>query len=128
MVITISMSMEIVSIDAGAGILIYLQSKKREIAGVFDVHIGNGRFFGDKDGDYTCITPKGCSVVDYILLSTELFQCVDDFSVVQDQLTNSVHLPITCVFKRRITDAMASEPLPGLQTWSNQPAAAAGNW
>ena len=40
MVITISMSMEIVSIDAGAGILIYLQSKKREIAGVFDVHIG----------------------------------------------------------------------------------------
>ena len=37
--------------------------------------IGNGRLCADKDiGEFTCITPRGRSVVDYLLLSFSDFK------------------------------------------------------
>ena len=33
------------------------------------IRIENGRLDGDPHGDYTCYTPRGCSVVDYAVVS-----------------------------------------------------------
>ena len=63
------------------------------------IHIVNGRTASDKEGHYTCLTTRGPSVVDYVLLSSELFVCLDDFEVCPEQPTSSVHLPILCTFK-----------------------------
>ena len=44
--------------------------------------IANGRLGADKYiGDFTCITPRGQSVVDYILLAFSDFGCVSHFSI-----------------------------------------------
>ena len=44
--------------------------------------IGNGRLCADKDiGEFTCITPRGRSVVDYFLLSFSDFDYISDFIV-----------------------------------------------
>ena len=37
------------------------------------IRILNGRCFGDSSGNFTCIKPNGCSVVDYVLVSQNLF-------------------------------------------------------
>ena len=41
----------------------------------------NGRHRGDYWGKFTCFTPRGCSVVDYVIVSAELYDKVADFSV-----------------------------------------------
>ena len=44
--------------------------------------IGNGRLCADQDiGEFTCITPRGRSVVDYFLLSYSDFDCISEFCV-----------------------------------------------
>ena len=40
----------------------------------------NGRFY-PQDGNYTCISHRGKSVVDYIFLPHECFKCVKKFTV-----------------------------------------------
>lgn len=35
-----------------------------------DIHIVNGRVQGDENGEFTCVTPRGCSTVDYFIAST----------------------------------------------------------
>ena len=39
-----------------------------ELCCTFDMHIINGRLFGDQDGNFTCIANNGASAVDLILL------------------------------------------------------------
>ena len=47
-----------------------------------DLLIANGRLGNDKDiGEFTCVTSRGRSVVDYLLLSLQNFDCVSHFSI-----------------------------------------------
>ena len=57
-----------------------------------DIHILNGRLFNDYLGNYTCITNNGKSVVDYHIASSEIFQCLTFFNVVD--CDESDHFPI----------------------------------
>ena len=34
---------------------------------VHNIHIMNGRFHDDVDGNFTCLTSNGCNVVDYLI-------------------------------------------------------------
>ena len=56
----------------------------------FDIHIANGRLFKDKGiGAATC---KNSTVVDYCILSPELFSYVSDFKILPfDPLLSDVH-------------------------------------
>ncbi len=36
------------------------------------MRIANGRSNGDSHGEFTCFTPRGCSVIDYLIVSAEL--------------------------------------------------------
>ena len=57
-----------------------------------NLHVLNGRLFDDVDGNFTCFTSNGCSVVDYHIASTSLFPFISYFSVVER--TESDHLPL----------------------------------
>ena len=47
-----------------------------------DLLIANGRLGDDKDiGEFTCVTSRGRSVVDYLLLSLQNFDCVSHFKI-----------------------------------------------
>ena len=63
-----------------------------------NIHIANGRLGDDKGvGKLTC---KNVSLVDYVLLSPELFPLVSHFNVEQfDELHSDVHNSITVSFK-----------------------------
>jgi hypothetical protein len=39
----------------------------------YQLRILNGRVLGDAFGKYTCFTPQGCSVVDYVIVSETFF-------------------------------------------------------
>ena len=58
------------------------------------VHFINGRVARDEERHLTCITPRGASVVDYCIISTQFFKMVARFEVIAKQLSSSVHLPI----------------------------------
>ena len=64
-----------------------------DICKSFDVHIANGRI--DKDAYTGKTTCKGVSVVDYVLLSPELFPSISYFEVLPfDPILSDVHNPI----------------------------------
>ena len=65
-----------------------------ELCCTFNVHILNGRLFGDKEGHFTCFANNGTSVVDYMIASTTLFPKNTHFKV--DDFDISDHLPIFC--------------------------------
>ena len=65
-----------------------------ELCCTFNVHILNGRRFGDKEGHFTCFANNGTSVVDYMIASTTLFPKITHFKV--DDFDISDHLPIFC--------------------------------
>ena len=68
-----------------------------EFCKTYGLYIANGRLGKDKNkGSFTYIGPKGCSLIDYLLLSRELFDCISDFSV--ETRTESSHLPVTVDF------------------------------
>ena len=58
------------------------------------VHILNGRINGDLSGDYTCFANDGKSIVDYIVVSTQLFKNVKCFNV--ENVEFSDHFPLVC--------------------------------
>ncbi|KAK6168821.1 hypothetical protein SNE40_019995 [Patella caerulea] len=60
----------------------------------YGIHLLNGRFPGDREGNYTCFANRGKSAVDYIAISTPLFQYIADFSVLN--FDESDHFPIKC--------------------------------
>lgn len=41
-----------------------------------DIHTVNGRLLRDIDGNFTCTSNEGKSVVDFFLLSSALFTCL----------------------------------------------------
>ena len=45
------------------------------------LRIVNGRHKGDPKGKFTCYTARGCSGVDYVILSSDLFSKVTDVHV-----------------------------------------------
>ena len=60
----------------------------------------NGWSEKDKQGEFTFVGHQGRSVVDYLLLSTSLFDYVTDFQV--SERTESDHMPITWSFANKI--------------------------
>ena len=62
----------------------------------FDIHIMNGRLFDDRDGNITCTSGNGWSVVDYNIASTDLFKYATYFCVLDR--SESDHFPIQCSF------------------------------
>ena len=61
---------------------------------LFDIHILNGRFSGDSDGNLTCFSNDGASLVDYTIASSNLFPYIRNFYVLdRDDLD---HFPISC--------------------------------
>jgi hypothetical protein len=65
-----------------------------DMCSTFGIHMLNGRFPGDCDGEFTYSTKIGNSVVDYMLASTELFNNIRSFKV--DNMTDSDHFPLVC--------------------------------
>ena len=65
-----------------------------ELCCSYNVHTLNGRMFGDSEGNFTCTANNGTSVVDYMICSSEIFDCVTDFRILTDDL--SVHFPLKC--------------------------------
>ena len=75
----------------------------------------NGRLFDDCDGNFTCTTYNGRSVVDYHIASSELFTHVSYFNVVFR--VDSDHFPLQCritVRQRKITLENIREVKPEL--------------
>ena len=59
----------------------------------FNMHMLNGRTEGDMDGNLTCFTSNGSSLVDYTLASTDLFPSVRIFEIGEND--HYTHLPQT---------------------------------
>ena len=60
----------------------------------YGIHILNGRKEGDIDGKITCISNRGRSVVDYMMINTRIYDMVKRFEVLTR--TESDHFPLTC--------------------------------
>ena len=62
-----------------------------------DIHMLNGRTIGDLNGELTCFTHSGCSLVDYTIASSTLFSLFTKFEILLcDEYT---HLPQSFVIK-----------------------------
>ena len=72
------------------------------------IRIVNGRLDGDSHGGYTCYTPRGCSVVDYALVSADMLQEVLYFKV-EDLPIYSDHFPIVLSVKHGHSDGREEE-------------------
>ena len=75
-----------------------------ELCCTFGIHILNGRTSGDLNGELTCYTANGSSLVDYTIVSTALFNRILKFEIGnEDQFT---HLPqvFTSVTQIRAND------------------------
>ena len=61
----------------------------------FGLHILNGRHTDDISGEFTCITYNGASVVDYVIVNSDLYNKICKFKII-NQISNSKHFPLTC--------------------------------
>ena len=68
----------------------------------YGIHIMNGRLHNDMDGDFTCVTHNGESVVDYFIASSNRFQYCTEFDI--GDMYQSIHFPVTCKFTFNIAD------------------------
>ena len=62
-----------------------------------NVHIANGRAKGDERGEYTFINQNGHSVIDYFIMSTPMFDWIENFEVLRYDV--GCHLPVVCELK-----------------------------
>ena len=53
-----------------------------------NIHVLNGRMFDDKNGEITCISNNGRSVVDYMLASTSLFNSILHFQISSEDFSH----------------------------------------
>ena len=61
------------------------------------LRILNGRIGMDKEqGTFTCVTPRGSSVVDYSVASIDLFKLIADFNVGENSILSD-HRPLTTI-------------------------------
>ena len=65
-----------------------------------DIHIFNGRMGSDKAGEFTNITENGCSVVDYIMGTSDIFEYISEFQVLNDMAVSN-HRPLMCLVKTK---------------------------
>ena len=72
-----------------------------ELCSMFDSVILNGLCAQNLDGSFTYLCGSGCSVVDYFIMSIELFVSLHDVSLDVQSETESDHLPVvlTCTFR-----------------------------
>ena len=82
---------------------------------MLDIHIVNGRFQGDSEGQFTCITSRGASVVDYCIASSNLFKHIDNFGVLNENYVTSVHFPICCSFVHKSVQTHTKSDMPAEQ-------------
>lgn len=66
---------------------------------LLNVHMLNGRTPGDEHGEFTCTANDGCSLVDYNIVSTELFDKICRFRV--EDRDESDHFPLACKMQFR---------------------------
>ncbi|CAC5395572.1 unnamed protein product [Mytilus coruscus] len=87
------------------------------------IRILNGRTTGDLNGQPTCITYNGSSLVDYTLTSEELIDSIGYF-VVHDFTSLSNHRPISCAmfanFSSVPCDLHKLDSLPGKFLWTDE--------
>ena len=57
-----------------------------------NIHFVNGRVGKDTDGDVTFVSAAGCSVIDYFIISSELFAHVRDFEILQVDISDNFPL------------------------------------
>ena len=62
-----------------------------------NVHIENGRAKGDERGEYTLMIQNGHSVIDYFIMSTPMFDWIENFAVLRYDV--GYHLPVECELK-----------------------------
>ena len=63
-----------------------------ELCKIHNIHMLNGRVFNDKDGNFTSTANDGSSLVDYFIVSSNLFSCVTHFQLVTDMSQIIFHL------------------------------------
>ena len=65
---------------------------------IYSIYIANGRVGNDKNiGNFTYIGAQGCSVIDYVIMSADLFNITENFDI--DNRTESSHLPLVIMSK-----------------------------
>ena len=75
------------------------------------IHIVNGRMPQDIAGEFTFINKNGCSVIDYVLLSSSLFKNIKSFTVLPNDV--SCHFPLKMEMnlgKNGTTDVTQKKP------------------
>ena len=76
-----------------------------------NLRIVNGRIGTDRNvGEFTCYSPRGCSVVDYFVVSAHLMSYISDMSV-SDHSEYSDHCPIILSLKSQITSITPPKPI-----------------
>ena len=73
-----------------------------ELCKTYDIHILNGRSPGDTEGEITCTANDGYSLVEYFTASSNLFQSVSKFEVLDR--SESVHFPLSCCLTFHISE------------------------
>jgi len=68
----------------------------------------NGRHSNDMDGSFTYISTNGCSVIDYIILSTSMMESVHEFSI--ENYDVSHHMPLKLILKMALEEDKNEEP------------------
>ena len=74
----------------------------------FDVHILNGRYSNDMKESFTYISTNGCSVIDYIILSTSMMESVHEFSI--ENYDVSHHMPLRIILNMVLNESKNEEP------------------
>ena len=84
------------------------------------IHILNGRNYYDTTGEFTCITYNGASVVDYFVVSSNLYNYIEKFEILH-HISDSKHFPVICVLKVQSTSSEEEESvLPRVRyKWDN---------
>ena len=72
---------------------------------LYTIYTVNGRLRDDKSKDhYTYIGPNGCSIIDYVLASKQLFDYISNFNV--EMRTECTHMPIKVQFLHSISPSL----------------------
>lgn len=65
-----------------------------DLCAVEGIHLVNGRTNSDLLGNFTFISNRGCSTIDYCIADSAMFKYISDFKVLDVDI--SLHLPILC--------------------------------
>ena len=69
-----------------------------EFCKIYSIYIANGRIGNDKNiGNFTCIGLQGCSVIDYLMMSADLFNKTVNFDT--ENRRESTHFPPVLTMK-----------------------------